>query len=122
LKRLADIESKSNIIILLTDGQSNAGELSPDTAGEIAVQKGVKIYTIGVGSRGKAPFLVKDPLFGERYVYQQVNIDEETLQAIADKTGGLLFPGRKPGGAATDLRYHRCHGDHRGKGGHLRRI
>lgn len=91
LKRLADIESKSNIIILLTDGQSNAGELSPDTAGEIAAQKGVKIYTIGVGTRGKAPYLVKDPLFGERYVYQQVNIDEDALRAIADKTGGLYF-------------------------------
>ena len=91
LKRLADIESKSNIIVLLTDGQSNAGELSPDNAGEIAAQKGVKIYTIGVGTRGKAPYLVKDALFGERYVYQQVNIDEETLRAIADKTGGLYF-------------------------------
>ena len=91
LKRLADIESSSNIIILLTDGVSNAGELSPDTAGEIAVQKGVRIYTIGVGTRGKAPFLVKDPLFGERYVYQQVNIDEATLRAIADRTGGLYF-------------------------------
>lgn len=91
LKRLVDIQSKSNIIILLTDGQSNAGELSPDTAAEIAVQKQVRIYTIGVGTRGKAPFLVKDPLFGERYVYQQVNIDEEALQAIADKTGGLYF-------------------------------
>lgn len=91
LKRLADIKSKSNIIILLTDGQSNAGELSPDTAGEIAVEKGVKIYTIGVGTRGKAPFLVKDSLFGERYVYQQVNIDEEALRSIADKTGGLYF-------------------------------
>jgi Ca-activated chloride channel homolog len=91
LKRLADIESKSNIIILLTDGQSNSGELSPDTAGEIAVQKGVKVYTVGVGTRGKAPYLVKDRLFGERYVYQQVNIDEETLRAIADKTGGLYF-------------------------------
>ena len=91
LKRLADIESRSNIIILLTDGQSNAGELSPDTAAEIAVQKGVKIYTIGVGTRGKAPFLVKDPLFGERYVYQRVNIDEDMLRAIADTTGGLYF-------------------------------
>ena len=91
LKRLADIESRSNIIILLTDGQSNAGELSPDTAGEIALQKGVKVYTIGVGTRGKAPYLVRDALFGERYVYQQVNIDEDTLRAIADKTGGLYF-------------------------------
>ena len=91
IKRLADIESKSNIIILLTDGQSNAGELSPDTAGQIAKEKNIKIYTIGVGTRGKAPFLVNDPLFGERYVYQRVNIDEDTLTAIAEKTGGLYF-------------------------------
>jgi Ca-activated chloride channel family protein len=91
LKRLADIESKSNIIILLTDGQSNAGELSPDTAAEIATQKKVKIYTIGVGTRGKAPFLIKDPLFGERYIYQQVNIDEKALRFIADQTGGHYF-------------------------------
>ena len=91
IKRLADIESKSNIIILLTDGQSNAGELRPETAGQIAKEKKIKIYTIGVGSRGKAPFLVKDPLFGERYVYQRVNIDEDTLKAIAAQTGGLYF-------------------------------
>ena len=91
LKRLADIDSKSNIIILLTDGQSNAGELSPETAGEIARQKNVKIYTIGVGTRGKAPFLVNDPLFGERYVYQRVNIDEGPLKRIAKETGGLYF-------------------------------
>jgi Ca-activated chloride channel family protein len=89
--RLQGSEAKSKIIILLTDGQSNAGELSPDTAAEIAMQKGVKIYTVGVGTRGKAPFLIHDPLFGEHYVYQQVNIDEESLRTIADKTGGLYF-------------------------------
>lgn len=91
LKRIEDIESKSNIIILLTDGESNSGELSPETATEIASQKDVKIYTIGVGTRGKAPFLIKHPVFGEKYVYQQVNIDEETLRNIADKTGGQYF-------------------------------
>ena len=91
IKRLADIKSNSNIIILLTDGQSNAGELSPDTAAEIAREKKVRIYTIGVGSRGKAPFLVKDPIFGERYVYQRVDIDEDTLKKIAEETGGLYF-------------------------------
>ncbi|MGA6926846.1 MAG: VWA domain-containing protein [Desulfosarcina sp.] len=91
LKRLSDIESKSNIIILLTDGQSNAGELSPDTAGAIAKEKQVKIYTIGVGRRGKAPFLIKDPLFGERTVYHQVSIDEQTLKSLADQTGGAYF-------------------------------
>ena len=78
IKRLADIESRSNVIILLTDGQSNTGQLKPDTAAEIALQKGIKIYTIGVGSHGRAPFLIDDPLFGKRTVYQQVDIDEKT--------------------------------------------
>jgi Ca-activated chloride channel family protein len=91
LKRLEDIKSKSNIIILLTDGQSNAGQLSPEAATEISVQKKVKIYTIGVGTRGKAPYLVRDPVFGDQYFYQQVNIDEATLKMIAEKTGGLYF-------------------------------
>lgn len=101
LKRLSDIESKSNIIILLTDGQSNAGQLSPQAASEIAVEKGVKIYTIGVGTRGQAPFLVRDPVFGERYVYQQVNIDEDTLKAIARKTNGLYFRAENTDALAT---------------------
>ncbi len=91
LKRLSDIKSKSNVIILLTDGQSNAGELTPDIAADIALQKKVKIYTIGVGSRGRAPYRVQDPLFGERFIYQNVNIDEDTLTAVAKKTGGQYF-------------------------------
>ncbi len=91
LKRLEDIKSKSNIIILLSDGESNAGELTPDVASDIAAVKNVKIYTIGVGTKGKAPFKVKNSFFGERYVYQPVNIDEKTLKSIADKTGGLYF-------------------------------
>jgi Ca-activated chloride channel family protein len=91
LKRLRDIKSKSNVIILLTDGVSNAGELSPADATDIAVEKGVKIYTIGVGKSGRAPFLVNNPLFGQQYVYQQVDMDEATLKNIADKTGGLYF-------------------------------
>ncbi|QTA81280.1 von Willebrand factor A-like domain-containing protein [Desulfonema limicola] len=91
LKRIEDIKSKSNIIILLTDGRSNSGELPPGAAVEIAVQKNVKIYTIGVGTRGKAPFLVRDQFFGERYVYQEVDIDEDTLKNIAEKTQGLYF-------------------------------
>lgn len=91
LKRLEDIQSRSNIIILLTDGRSNSGEFEPRTTAAIAKEKGVKIYTIGVGSRGKAPFLVNDPIFGQRYIYQEADIDETTLQAIADQTGGLYF-------------------------------
>ena len=91
LKRLEDIKSKSNIIILLTDGQSNTGELSPQTATEIAVQKGVKIYTVGVGSKGKAPFLIQHPLLGERYIYQHVDFDEDTLMFISKETNGIYF-------------------------------
>lgn len=91
LKRLEDVKSKSNIVILLTDGKSNSGEITPGTAADIAKERGVKVYTIGVGQRGKAPFLVNDPLFGQRYVYQMVDMDHETLKAIADKTGGAFF-------------------------------
>ncbi len=91
LKRLEDVKSKSNIIILLTDGQSNSGELSPQIATNLAAQKEIKIYTVGVGTRGLVPFLIKDPVLGERYVHQQVDIDEEALKDIALKTGGLYF-------------------------------
>ena len=91
LKRLEDIEGKSNIIILLTDGQSNSGMLSPEAAVEIAAQKDVKIYTIGIGGKGEAPFRVNLPGYGDRYVYQQVDMDEEMLTDIAEKTKGLYF-------------------------------
>jgi Ca-activated chloride channel homolog len=91
LKRLEDIESRSNIIILLTDGRSNSGELEPLAAAAIAKQKGVKVYTIGVGSKGRVPVPVNDPIFGKRYAYQRVDIDEGTLKSIADETGGLYF-------------------------------
>jgi len=91
LKRLSDLPGKSNIIILLTDGRSNSGELTPQAAAEIAAQKGVKVYTIGAGSRGEAPFRVQVPGYGERYVYQRVDIDEDTLKMIAQKTDGLYF-------------------------------
>lgn len=91
LKRLEDIKSKSNIIILLTDGRSNSGELSPEVATEIAAEKNIKIYTVGVGTKGKVPFLINHPVFGERYIYQQVDFDEKTLGYIADKTGALYF-------------------------------
>ena len=91
LKRLKDVKSKSNIIILLTDGKSNAGEISPEIAAEIAQEQNVKIYTIGVGSKGKAPFLVKNAYTGDRYVYQQVDIDIDMLKLIAEKTNGEFF-------------------------------
>jgi len=90
LKRLEDIKSKSNIIILLTDGKSNSGELSWQDATKIAVQRNVKIYTIGVGTKGEAPFLV-DGLFGKQYVYQRVDVDMDALKTIAKQTGASFF-------------------------------
>ena len=90
LKRLKDIKSKSNIIILLTDGKSNSGELSWQDATKIAVERKVKIYTIGVGTKGEAPFLV-DGLFGKRYVYQKVDVDLDALKTIAGQTNAAFF-------------------------------
>ncbi len=90
VKRLRDSEAKSKVIILLTDGRSNAGSLSPSKAAEVAATFGIKIYTIGAGSREKAPFIV-DSLFGKQVVYQDVEIDEKTLRRIAELTGGEYF-------------------------------
>jgi Ca-activated chloride channel family protein len=90
VKRIKDLPSKSKVLILLTDGSNNVNTLSPEKASEIAKSFGVKIYTIGVGSKGKAPFLVEG-IFGQRLVYQQVDIDEETLKKIADITGGRYY-------------------------------
>jgi Ca-activated chloride channel homolog len=91
LKRLEDIPSKSNVIILLTDGESNTGSLDPATAARVASDRGIKIHTIGVGSHGRAPFLVRHSLLGDRYVYRTVNMDENALKQIAGKTGGQYF-------------------------------
>jgi len=90
LKRLEDIESKSNIIILLTDGKSNSGELSWQDAAKIAAQRKVKIYTIAVGTKGEAPFLVNG-LFGKQYVYQKVDVDLDALKTIAEQTQAGFF-------------------------------
>ena len=90
VKRLQKSEAKSKIIILLTDGRSNAGQLSPKKAAEIAQTFGIKVYTIAAGTRGKAPFLVKT-IFGVQPQYQAVEIDEEALREIADITGGAYF-------------------------------
>lgn len=90
LKRLKDIESKSNIIILLTDGKSNSGEIAWQDAIKIAADRKVKIYTVGIGTNGEAPFLL-DGFFGKRYVYQKVETDMEALKTIARETGGSFF-------------------------------
>jgi len=91
LNRLKDSEAKSKIIILLTDGRNNAGDISPSLAAETAKTLGIKVYTIGAGTKGLAPYPVKD-FFGNT-VYQPVKIDldEDTLMEIASKTGGRYF-------------------------------
>ena len=95
-RRLKDLKSKSKIIILLTDGRNNSGTIPPLQAAEIAKTLGIKIYTIGVGKRGKAPFLV-DSIFGKRLIYRDVDIDEEVLTKISEMTNAKYF-------RATDLK------------------
>ena len=91
INRLKDSAGKSKVIILLTDGENNAGNIDPITAAEIAHGFGIKIYTVGVGQGGLVPFPVDDPIFGRRYVQARVDIDEETLQRIATIGGGIFF-------------------------------
>jgi Ca-activated chloride channel family protein len=91
LNRLRDLPAKSKIVILVTDGQNNAGQIPPLTAADAAQVLGVKVYTVGVGTRGTAPYPQTDP-FGRRvYVQLPVDIDESTLTEIARKTGGKYF-------------------------------
>ena len=91
VNRLRNSEAESKVIILLTDGMNNAGEVDPITAGEIAASQGITVYTMGIGTRGTAPYPVDDPVFGRRYQNVSVDIDEEMLQQIADMTGGKYF-------------------------------
>jgi Ca-activated chloride channel homolog len=92
VNRLRDLKSKSKIVILMTDGQSNAGNIPPLTAADAAQALNVKVYTIGVGTRGQAPMPVGRDMFG-RVVKQmkEVDIDEDALQSIANKTGGKYY-------------------------------
>jgi len=96
VNRLRDSNAKSKVIILITDGENNAGNIDPITAAELAKSFGVKVYTIAVGRGGMVPFPVDDPLFGKRYVQANVEIDETVLKRIADITGGLFFRARDP--------------------------
>jgi len=94
INRLRESDAKSKVIILITDGENNAGNIDPITAAELAKSFGIKTYTIGVGKGGLVPFPVDDPLFGRRYVQVTVDVDETVLKRIADITGGLFFRAR----------------------------
>lgn len=90
VNRLRDLKAKSKIVILMTDGQNNAGKIPPLTAAEAAEALKVKVYTIGIGTRGQAPMPVY--VFGQkRYQMVPVDIDEDTLTKVAERTGGKYY-------------------------------
>ncbi len=91
VNRLKDTVAESKIIILLTDGQNNRGEIDPVTASEVAATLGVRIYAIGVGAYGEAPFVVDRPFGGRQRQMVPVEIDEDMLRSIAQGTGGKYF-------------------------------
>lgn len=88
--RLADSDAKSRVVILLTDGVNNRGEIAPQTAAEIAKTYGIRVYTIGVGANGMAPYPVMTP-WGVEMQQVKVEIDEDLLSGIAESTGGRYF-------------------------------
>lgn len=91
LNRIRDLPAKSRVVILMTDGQNNAGKIPPMTAADAAQALGVKVHTIGIGTRGVAPYPQTDVFGQTRYVPMQVDIDEDLLRQIADRTGGKYF-------------------------------
>ena len=90
VNRLKDSKARSRVMILLTDGVNNRGEIDPITASQIAQSFGIRMYTIGVGTIGEAPYPVQTP-FGIRYQNMPVDVDEKTLEQIATMTGGEYF-------------------------------
>jgi Ca-activated chloride channel family protein len=100
VNRLRESEAEGKVVILLSDGRNNAGEIDPITAAQAAKAMNVKIYTIGAGKPGNAPYPVDDPIFGRRYVYVENEIDEPTLEQIAQITGGEYFRAKDEEGLA----------------------
>lgn len=90
VSRLKESDAKSRVVILLTDGMNNAGEIAPQMAAEIAKTYGIRVYTIGVGAMGTAPYPVQTP-WGIQMQQMQVEIDEDLLNSIAETTGGKYF-------------------------------
>lgn len=91
VNRLKDTEAKSKVVILLTDGQNNRGEIDPVTASDVAATLGVRVYAIGVGTYGEAPFVIDHPFAGRQRRMVPVEIDEEMLSTVATNTGGQYF-------------------------------
>jgi len=99
INRLRDLKSKSKIVVLMTDGQNNSGRVDPLTAADVAAALGMKVYTIGIGEQGSAPMpamdenfnYILDPFGRKQYRMEKVDVDEVTLQKIADRTGGKYY-------------------------------
>ena len=91
INRLRDQKAKSRIVILLTDGMNNAGKILPVTAAEAAETFGIKIYTIGAGSRGEVPVPITDKFGNKKIIRAKVDIDEKTLKQVAQMTGAQYY-------------------------------
>jgi Ca-activated chloride channel family protein len=91
VNRLRTTAAKSKVVILLTDGMNNTGKISPIAAAEAAKAMGVKIYTIGVGVRGMAPIPVRDEAGNLHMIMDKVDVDEKTLETVAEATGGTFY-------------------------------
>ncbi len=91
LSRLKDTDAKSKVVILLTDGRNNAGKISPLIAAEAAGALDIKVYTVGAGTKGVAPYPDKDPFGNIVYRRVKIEIDEDTLRQVAEKTGARYF-------------------------------
>lgn len=91
VNRLRESEAKSKVIILLSDGVNNQGNIDPTTAAEIAKEFGIRVYTIGIGKNGDAPFPMRDPFGRTQRVMMPVEIDEQLMENISEMTGGKYF-------------------------------
>ncbi len=100
VNRLRHSEAKNRTVILLTDGSNNIPTLEPETAAELARALGVRVYTVGVGKKGKVPYPEDSPLFGRRTRMVEVPIDEDLLRRIAAATGGSYFRAEDPAALA----------------------
>jgi len=104
LNRLRASKAKSKVVVLITDGRNNAGQVGPEVAAEAARSLGAKLYTIGVGSRGPVPCQVETPTGGKAYVRVEADLDEELLEKMADSTGGRSFRATDAEGLASAFR------------------
>ncbi|MFH0800428.1 MAG: VWA domain-containing protein [Pseudomonadota bacterium] len=99
-ERIKNLKAQSKVMVLMTDGRSNSGQIAPEKAAEIAAAFGIKVYTIGIGTNKPAPFMV-DTVFGKQMVYQRVDLDEDTLRKIAEITKAKYYNASDTGKLAS---------------------